>query len=294
MNRKEALPYLLAFLALLYLASPHVYECYQAYARPWETNENKVTEKTVEDEEIEHMTNADVANKLDFHADKDNQVWEMFTETEVKPKTILPGVAKPSASKTILPGVPTPSGSKTILPGVPTPSGSKSILPGVPTPSGSKSILPGVPTPESSNSEPKQERANIRIMDKEVQKPMMSPRPPPPRKSEPPPKAPLSRPTPKPTPHHPEQPLEGKEIWGPLAPKLDPNQPSPSDSGNGKHGSGVYPHIYGPDLLDAPGSKDKEDSIDIPEYDYLPAAEFPAGPLQPSPYLNDFSKILKT
>ena len=263
MIRKEALPYLLAFLALLYLASPHVYECYQAYARPWETNENKVTEKTVNDEGIEHMTNADVAKKLDFHADKDNQVWHMFSETEVKPKTILPGV---------------------------------------PTPSGSKTILPGVPTPATSNkhevepaSEPKQERANIRIMDKEVQKPVASPRPPPSRKSEPPPKAPLSHPTPKPAPHHPpEQPLEGKEIWGPLAPKLDPNQPSPSDSGNGKHGSGVYPHIYGPDLLDAPGSKDKEDKIDIPEYDYVPAAEFPAGPLQPSPYLNDFSKILKT
>lgn len=271
MNRKEALPYLLAFLALLYLASPHVYECYQAYARPWETNENKVTEKTVNDEEIEHMTNADVAKKLDFHADKDNQVWHMFSETEVKPKPILPGV--------------------------PTPSGSKTILPGVPTPSGSKTILPGVPTPEASDkpSEPKQERANIRIMDKEVQKPIASPRPPPPRKSEPPPKAPVSRPTPKPTPHHPaEQPLEGKEIWGPLAPKLDPNQPSPSDSGNGKHGSGVYPHIYGPDFLDEPGSKDKEANIDIPEYDYVPAAEFPAGPLQPSPYLNDFSKILKT
>lgn len=293
MNRKEALPYLLAFLALLYLASPHVYECYQAYARPWETNENKVTEKTVEDEGIEHMTNADVANKLDFHSDKDNQVWEMFTETEVKPKTILPGVAKPSGSKTILPGVPKPSGSKTILPGVPTPSGSKSILPGVPTP-GPSNKHEAEPATDGS-SEPKQERANLRIMDKEVQKPMMSPRPPPPRKSEPPPKAPLSHPTPKPTPHHPaEQPLEGKEIWGPLAPKLDPNQPSPSDSGNGKHGSGVYPHIYGPDLLDAPGSKDKEDKIDIPEYDYLPAAEFPAGPLQPSPYLNDFSSILKT
>lgn len=280
MNRKEALPYLLAFLALLYLASPHVYECYQAYARPWETNENKVTEKTVEDEEIEHMTNADISKKLDFHADKDNQVWEMFSATEVKPKTVLPGVPKPSGSKTILPGVPTPSGSKSILPGVPTPG-----------PSNKHEVEPAIEKP----SEPKQERANIRIMDKEVQKPMMSPRPPPPRKSEPPTKVPVSRPTPKPTPqHHAEQPLDGKEIWGPLAPKLDPNQPSPSDSGNGKHGSAVYPHIYGPDFLEAPGSKDKEDSIDIPEYDYLPAAEFPAGPLQPSPYLNDFSKILKT
>lgn len=271
----DALPYVLAFLAILYLASPHVYECYQAYARPWETNENKVTEKTVEDEKIEHMTNADVAQKLDFHADKDNQVWHMFSETEVKPKSILPGVPKPSASKTILPGVTTPSSSKSILPGVTTPG-------------------PAIEKPPETLMETKEERANVRIMDKEVQKPLMSSRPPPPpKKSEPPPKAPLSRPTT----HHPaKQPLEGKEIWGPLAPELDPNQPRPSDSGNGKHGSGVYPHIYGPDTIEGPGSKDKDNNnnIDIPDYDYVPAAEFPAGPLHPSPYLNDFSKILKT
>jgi hypothetical protein len=274
MKQKEvidALPYLLAFLALLYLASPHIYECYQAYARPWDTNENKVTEKTVNDEEIEHMTNADVAKKHEFHADKDNQVWEMFSETEVKPKTILPGV-------------PTPSGPKTILPGVPTPG-----------PSNKHEVEPAIEKPPETLMEAKEERANLRIMDKEVQKPVTSAKPP--KKSEPPRKVmkvsaplPLTKPAPG---HHPEQPLDGKEIWGPLAPKFDPNQPRPSDSGNGKHGSGVYPHIYGPDTLEAPGSKDKGD-IDIPDYDYVPAAEFPAGPLQPSPYLNDFSKILKT
>lgn len=279
MKQKEALPYVLAFLALLYLASPHIYECYQAYSRPWDTNENKVTEKTVNDEEIEHMTNADVAKKLDFHADKDNQVWHMFSETEVKPKAILPGVPKPSGSKTILPGVPTPSSS--ILPSLPNPG-----------PSNTHEVEPAIEKP----IEHRQERANVRIMDKEVQKPLASPRPPTTtKKSEPRPKVPVSRPArPAPKPTHPEQLLDGKEIWGPLAPQLDPNQPRPSDSGNGKGGSAVYPHIYGPDIIDAPGSKDKEDQINIPEYDYLPAAEFPAGPLNPSPYLNDFSKILKT
>lgn len=274
MKQKEvidALPYILAFLAALYLASPHIYECYQAYARPWDTNENKVTEKTVDDEEIEHMTNSDVAKKLDFHADKDNQLWHMFSETEVKPKAILPGA-------------PTPSGSKTILPGVPTPG-----------PSNKHEVEPAIEKPPETLMEAKEERANLRIMDKEVQKPMTSPKPP--KKSEPPRKVmkvSAPEPTTKPVLHRPsEKPLDGKEIWGPLAPKFDPNQPSPSDSGNGKHGSGVYPHIYGPDTLEAPGSKDKGD-IDIPDYDYVPAAEFPAGPLQPSPYLNDFSKILKT
>ena len=260
MKQKEvidALPYLLAFLAILYLASPHIYECYQAYSRPWDTNENKVTEKTVKDEEIEHMTNADVAKKHEFHADKDNQVWS------------------------ILPGVPTPSGSKSILPGVPTPG-----------PSNKHEVEPAIEKPPETLMEAKEERANLRIMDKEVQKPVSSP-----KKSEPPRKVmkvsaplPLTKPAPS---HHPQQPLDGKEIWGPLAPKFDPNQPRPSDSGNGKHSSGVYPHIYGPDTLEPPGSKDKGD-IDMPDYDYLPAAEFPAGPLQPSPYLNDFSKILKT
>lgn len=274
MKQKEvidALPYVLAFLAVVYLASPHIYECYQAYSRPWDTNENKVTEKTVNDEEIEHMTNADVSKKLDFHADKDNQVWEMFSETEVKHKAILPGVPKPSGSKTILPGVPTPITVNT------------------------HEVEPAIERPP----EPKEERANVRIMDKEVQKPLASPRPPPPpRKSESSGKVvkkPVLPPPPKPAPHQPaEQPLDGKQIWGPLVPKLDPNQPSPSDSGNGRNGSGVYPNIYGPDIIEAPGSKDKEDQINIPEYDYVPAAEFPAGPLQPSPYLNDFSKFLKT
>ena len=260
MKQKEviyALPYLLAFLALLYLASPHIYECYQAYSRPWDTNENKVTEKTVKDEEIEHMTNADVAEKLEFHADKDNQVWS------------------------ILPGVPTPSGSKSILPGVPTPG-----------PSNKHEVEPAIEKPPETLMEAKEERANLRIMDKEVQKPVSSA-----KKSEPPRKVmkvsvplPLTKPAPS---HPPQQAIDGKEIWGPLAPKFDPNQPRPSDSGNGKHGSGVYPHIYGPDTLEPPGSKDKGD-IDMPDYDYVPAAEFPAGPLQPSPYLNDFSKILKT
>jgi hypothetical protein len=89
----------------------------------------------------------------------------------------------------------------------------------------------------------------------------------------------------------------GQPIQGPRAPQLDPNQPDPSDGGGGKNGSGVYPDIYGPDSLLPPGHKDihlqGESTSDPPPYDYVPAAEFPAGPAEPAPYLNDFSTILK-
>jgi hypothetical protein len=126
-------------------------------------------------------------------------------------------------------------------------------------------------------------------MDKAVQNPSYSSPPPAPEKKT---KVPVQPSKPQPAPKHKHQHESGQPIQGPRAQKLDPNEPQPSDSGNGKHGGGVYPHIYGPDSLDAPGSKDPGGNSS--EFDYLPAAEFPAGPLQPSPYLNDFSKMLKT
>ena len=97
-------------------------------------------------------------------------------------------------------------------------------------------------------------------------------------------------------PKHPVK-VDGQAIYGPTAPKLDPNAPEPGSGGGGKNGSGVYPDIYGPEALTPPGHSDITgqggDSSNPPPYDYVPAAEFPAGPLQPEPYLNDFSKILK-
>jgi hypothetical protein len=264
----QAIPYILAFLALLYLALPHVYECYVSYSRPWNTHEE--------------MTNADVASKHEFHTGQPT-VWEMFTETEVKTDkqlaSILPGeTVKPAGSKTILPGVPTP----------------KNDVPAGPIgPSNKKEVEEAIDkTPYlQPEEEPKAERANKRTMDPDVQKPMKSA---PPTKSPP---AKVLKVTPKPTPAPAQETNHsGQEIWGPRAPKLDPNQPRPSDSGNGKNKSGVYPDIYGPEMLEAPGHADKGggDSSNPPPYDYVPAAEFPAGPLQPSPYLNDFSKMLKT
>lgn len=260
----NAIPYILAFLALLYLTLPHVYECYVSYARPWNTHEE--------------MTNADVADKHEFHAGQPT-VWEMFTETEVKTDkeltAILPGeTVKPTGSKTILPGVPTP-----VVPSGPLgPSNKKEV----------EEAIDKTPYLKPEEDVPTAEKANKRAMDTGVQRPVPAPKKPVSRKVSKP------SPTPQPVPKHKDVVQGGEEIWGPRAPKLYPNQPRPSDSGNGKHG-GVYPHIYGPDSLEPPGSKDAGgDSSNPPPFDFVPAAEFPAGPLQPSPYLNDFSKILKT
>jgi hypothetical protein len=157
-------------------------------------------------------------------------------------------------------------------------------------------ILPGeskvtnyaeISLPEPKDTPPKEEKAGARAVDTAVQKPIVKG---PPRKVIKPLQPSVSA---SPVKHHTE--TRGKEIRGPKTSEIDPNEPVPGgDSGNGKHGSGVYPHIYGPDMLEVPGKKDTEDSSEPGMFDFIPAAEFPAGPLQPSPYLNDFSKILKT
>ena len=90
-----------------------------------------------------------------------------------------------------------------------------------------------------------------------------------------------------------------KPIYGPRIAPLDPNEPAPSmpASGTGDGSKSIYPQIYGPEELKPPGHKDSgaNTSSDMPlPYDYVPAAEFPAGPAEPAPYLSDFSKILKT
>ena len=130
-------------------------------------------------------------------------------------------------------------------------------------------------------------------MDVEVQKPVGK------SKSAPVKQVPTSRKVLKQNPpiHHAprqERDYSNKGIWGPRAPPLDRSQPMPgSNDSKSRHRSGVYPEIYGPDSIDVPGSGD-QDSSNPPPFDFLPAPEFPAGPLFPSPYLNDFSKILKT
>ena len=223
---KNWIPYALAFLALLYLACPHIVECYEAYARPWNT---------------EHMTNSDVAKKQPYH--------EGFEEAVDKPDESL-----------------------------------SEILPG----ESKVSNYAEISLPEPTDVPPKEEKAGARAIDTSVQKPIVKG---PPRKVAKPLQPTTTVPAPKKIKEH----GHGKEIRGPKTSEIDPNEPVPGgDSGNGKHGSGIYPHIYGPDTVEAPGKKDTEDSSEPGMFDFVPAAEFPAGPLQPSPYLNDFSKILKT
>ena len=92
----------------------------------------------------------------------------------------------------------------------------------------------------------------------------------------------------------------GSMIYGPRAPAVDPNEPIPTSDPNTSGGTMVYPDIYGPEVIGASGSTRSKTTLqsktvgssEPPDYDFVPAAEFPAGPSEPAPYLNDFSKIL--
>jgi len=261
--------YILGFLAFLYLALPHIVESYESYARPWDTAEDKITVKTVDDG-LEHMTNRDVDVKQ-THFKQSPDMWELFEAASEPAKATL---VLPSEPKKILPGVPTPSKPVPIGP-----SNKKEVEPPIdrdeyskPLDSGSRTLDPEVqkpsqPEPESK-PKPKTEEKRRKVMKQSVREVSSLPK---------------------------ESPKKSKEgIWGPKAPELDKSQPRPKDSSDSsKTGSGVYPDIYGPEQLNIPGSGE-QDSSDPSYYDYVPAAEFPSGPLFPSPYLNDFSKILKT
>ena len=247
MNQNWVL-YALAALALIYLAFPHVVECYQAYARPWNTEER--------------MTNADVAKKLRTYQEGFE---EGNLETDPELSDVLPGEDKAVA-------VVGPSNKKEVEPAI-----DKTDYE---TPSAE--LL-------AADTSPTETKAVDRMLDTEVQQP----KPKEPKK--PAPKIVKANPMYAPVPEMPSLPpvkTAGQKIKGPRAPRIDPNEPSATDHGSGKNKAGVYPHIYGPDLLVAPGAKD-EDSSNPTMFDFIPAAEFPAGPLSPSPYLNDFSKILK-
>lgn len=85
-------------------------------------------------------------------------------------------------------------------------------------------------------------------------------------------------------------------IYGPKAePVVHPSPTTPSSKPNG--GTGVYPDIYGPDVVASPGEKIKNkkhesDNVDDDTYDYNPDLKkaFPVeGP--PQPFLTDFSKF---
>jgi hypothetical protein len=82
--------------------------------------------------------------------------------------------------------------------------------------------------------------------------------------------------------------MTSNDLRGPTIPKEEKKnekeEPLPENQG-GKNASS-YPKIYGPELLLKPGHSSST-------YDFIPAPEFPIGPEVPSPFLTDFSKIMK-
>jgi hypothetical protein len=81
-----------------------------------------------------------------------------------------------------------------------------------------------------------------------------------------------------------------KQIMGPLVPPKQ-DEPQPIHDSKTSNGSAVYPEIYGPESLKAPGEKGK-DSI-FSESTYTGFSDFPKGPVNPSPILSNFSKLHK-
>ena len=85
--------------------------------------------------------------------------------------------------------------------------------------------------------------------------------------------------------------LTNRQLYGPEVLPPPKEQPRPAGHKNTKHnGTGpalVYPNVLGPEQLKVPGQRQND------TFDFYPAAEFPAGPAEPEPYLTDFSKLLK-
>jgi len=84
-------------------------------------------------------------------------------------------------------------------------------------------------------------------------------------------------------------------IEGP--PAKAPEHPTPEPNSGGNTDSSLYPQIYGPDIVMAPGKKPKNgkessDNTDDSNYEFNPNFQkaFPtSGP--PQPFLGDFSKF---
>lgn len=89
--------------------------------------------------------------------------------------------------------------------------------------------------------------------------------------------------------------MTSNDLRGPTIPKEEKKEekeePLPENQG-GKNGSS-YPKIYGPELLLKPGHNPNSSSTSSSTYDFIPAPDFPKGPEVPSPFLTDFSKIMK-
>jgi hypothetical protein len=208
----------------------------------------------------EHMTNADMLKKNSTY-----KVWEMFDEVPVEVPDVPAGPIPASNKKE----VEAPIDAATYnAPQKELESDKLAADPNEENAPVDRALDTEVQIPSSNTKKPNTEERR-KIIKKSVQ---------------------IARPVPASSADH----KKDTGIRGPRAPELDRSQPLPShNESKTKQGSGVYPDIYGPELLEVPGSAEV-DSSKPPPIDFVPAAEFPSGPLFPSPYLNDFSKMLKT
>jgi hypothetical protein len=83
-------------------------------------------------------------------------------------------------------------------------------------------------------------------------------------------------------------------IYGPKTTKQEP-QPAPTK--NSADSSDVYPDIYGPEIISAPGKKKtvkhESDNVNDDIYQFNPdfKKSFPTSSDEPQPFLTDFSKF---
>ena len=85
----------------------------------------------------------------------------------------------------------------------------------------------------------------------------------------------------------------GEQIYGPEIPAPGKDEPQPAPiKDHGTEVKYVYPTVLGPEQKKAPRQASTDSSTPLDEPSYTPAAEFPAGPAEPMPFLTDFSKIL--
>jgi hypothetical protein len=81
-------------------------------------------------------------------------------------------------------------------------------------------------------------------------------------------------------------------VYGPKVSSVEVPEPTPNDKGEVIDTLRIYPDIYGPDVLAAPGTSNIKRSTDDTDYDYnidLKNAFPTDGP--PEPFLSDFSKF---
>jgi hypothetical protein len=88
-------------------------------------------------------------------------------------------------------------------------------------------------------------------------------------------------------------------IYGPKTTRVE--EPTPINTSNNGDDSGVYPDIYGPEVIAIPGQKKRKskpgnhesDAVDDDVYEFNPDFKnaFPSDENEPQPFLTDYSKF---